>query len=44
MPGANPRVENLKGVSIGLALTLLANIRQGWRGLPETNILAYNKQ
>jgi hypothetical protein len=34
--GAYPRVEHLKGASLGPA-----NIRLGWRGLPETNTLAY---
>jgi hypothetical protein len=34
-------VEHLKGVSLGRALTLPANIRLGWKGLPETTTLAY---
>jgi hypothetical protein len=33
MTGAYPRVEQLKGAL--LALALLANIRLGWKGLPE---------
>jgi hypothetical protein len=32
---AYPRVEHLKGSSLGQALTLLANITLGWRGLPK---------
>ena len=39
--GAYPRVENMKGVSLGKALALPANIRLGWKGLPGTNTLAY---
>jgi hypothetical protein len=39
--GAYPRVENLKGSSLGQAPTLPANIRLGWKGLPGTNTLAY---
>jgi hypothetical protein len=30
------RVEHLKDASLGLAPGLLANIRQGWNGLPGT--------
>ena len=30
-----------KGVLLGEALALPANIRIGWKGLPETNTLAY---
>jgi hypothetical protein len=40
-PGAYPRVEHPKGASLG---ALLANIRLGWKGLPETNNLAYYEQ
>ncbi len=40
-PGAYHRVEYLKGASLGLAPTLPANIRQGWKGFPETNTLAF---
>ncbi len=40
-PGAYPRVENLKGASHGQASALPANIILGWKGLPETNTLAY---
>jgi hypothetical protein len=29
-----PRVEHLKGVSLGYAPALPANIRLGWKGLP----------
>ncbi len=32
-PGALPRVEHLKGVSLGKASALIANIRLGWKGL-----------
>ncbi len=31
----------LKGASLGQAPALRANIRQGWKGLPGTNTLAY---
>jgi hypothetical protein len=34
-PGAYPRVDHLKGS--------LTTIRLGWKGLPETNTLAYHK-
>jgi len=40
-PGACPRVEYLKGVRLGLALALTADIRLGWKGLAGTNSLAY---
>jgi len=36
-PGAYPRVEHLKGASLGLSLALPANIRLGWKGLPGPN-------
>jgi len=42
-PGAYPREEHLKVVSLGQAPALLANIRLGWKGLPGTNTLAYYK-
>jgi hypothetical protein len=38
-PGANPRVEHMKGASLGLTLALPANIRLGWKGLPGANTL-----
>jgi hypothetical protein len=38
---ANPRMEHLKGAPIGLALALAANLRLDWKGLKETNTLAY---
>ncbi len=38
-PVAYLRVEHMTGASLG-ALALPANIRQGWKGLPETNALA----
>jgi hypothetical protein len=38
---AYPRVEHLKGASLGQAPGLPANIRLGWRGLLGTNTLAY---
>ncbi len=34
-------MEYLKGVSLGYVLALLGNIRLGWKGLPETNPVAY---
>ncbi len=40
-PGAYPRVENLKGASLGQALALTAKIRLSWKGLEGTNALAY---
>jgi len=40
-PGAYPRVEHLKGSSIGLAPALPTNLRLGWKFLPGTNTLAY---
>jgi hypothetical protein len=42
-PGAYPKVEHLKGASVGSALALPAKIRLGWKNLPRTNTLAYNK-
>ncbi len=39
-----PRVENLKGLLLGLALALPANIRLGWKDLPVTNAPAYYEQ
>ncbi len=33
----------MKGASLGQAPALPANIRLGWKGLPETNTLAYLK-
>jgi hypothetical protein len=38
---AYTRVEHLKGASFRLALALLGNIRQGWKGLPGTDTVAY---
>jgi hypothetical protein len=40
-PGAYPRVEQLKGASLGLAPALPANIKLDWIGFPGTNTLAY---
>ncbi len=40
-PGAYPRVEHLKGVSLGWASTLPANTIQSWRGLQGANTLTY---
>jgi hypothetical protein len=40
-PGAYPRVEHPIGASFGKAPALPANIRLGWKGLPEMNTLAY---
>ncbi len=40
---ANPKVEHLKGASLGKAPALPENIRLGWKGLPKTNTLAYCK-
>ncbi len=42
-PGAYHRVEHLKGATLGQAPALPANIRLGWKGLPGTNTLAYDK-
>ncbi len=39
--GAYPRVESLKGTSLGYDLALTANIRLAWKGIPGTNTLAY---
>jgi hypothetical protein len=41
--GAYPGEENLKGASFGTAPALPTNIRLGWKGISETNILAYEK-
>jgi hypothetical protein len=38
---AYPRVEHLKGASLGQAPALPANIRLGWKGLSRTNTLSY---
>ncbi len=38
---AYPRVEHLKGASLGKDPALPANKRLGWTGLPETNTVAY---
>ncbi len=40
-PGAHPRVETVKGASLGYALASSAHIRLGWESLPGTNTLAY---
>jgi hypothetical protein len=40
-PGACPRVEHLKGDSIGQAPALPANIRLSLKGLPGKNAPAY---
>ncbi len=40
-PGAYPRVEYLKGASLGPSPALPANTRLNWKGLPGTNTLAY---
>jgi hypothetical protein len=42
--GAYTRVENLKGALLRLVQALHAIIRLTWKGSPETNTLAYNKQ
>jgi hypothetical protein len=34
-------LEYLKGASLRQALTLITNIKLGWKGLPLTNTLAY---
>ncbi len=39
--GAYPRVEHLQGASLRQAPALPTIIRLGWKGLPETNTLAY---
>jgi hypothetical protein len=41
MPGAYPRMELLKGASLGHTVALPANIRLGWKGLLGTNTQAY---
>ncbi len=38
---STPRVEHLKGASLGLAAALHANIIQGWKGMLEANGLDY---
>jgi hypothetical protein len=40
-PGAYPRVEHLKDVSLGQAPSLPARTEQSWKGLPVANALAY---
>ncbi len=40
-PGAYPRVDHLKDVSLGQAPALPVNTRLFWKGLPGTNTLAY---
>ena len=40
-PGANPREEHLRGALLNYAPALLANIIIVWKGLQETNTLAY---
>jgi hypothetical protein len=39
--GAYPRVEHLKGASLGKTPAVSADIRQGLKGLQGTNALAY---
>jgi len=39
-PGAYPRLEHMKGASLGKATALPANIGLGWKDLPGTNTLA----
>jgi len=41
--GAYPRVEYLKGASLGSALALLAHNSPGREGMPGTDALAYCK-
>ncbi len=36
-----PRVEDLKGASLGYASALPTNTRLGWKGWPVKNTLAY---
>jgi hypothetical protein len=36
-----PIVEHLKGASFGYAYSLIANIGQGWKGLPGTITQVY---
>jgi hypothetical protein len=43
-PRAYSIVEHLKGSSIGQVPALQTDNRPGWKGLPETNILAYYKK
>ncbi len=40
-PRAYPRLEHLKGASLGYATAFPTNITLGWKGLPATNSLAY---
>jgi len=40
-PGAYPREEHLKGVSLGWAPALPTNIRLGWKSLSGTNAAGY---
>jgi len=42
--GVYPKVEHLKGTSLGYAPTLPANIRLGFKGLLGANTLAYYKR
>jgi hypothetical protein len=39
MPEAYPKVEQIKGASLGWALALPSNIRIGWKGITETSTL-----
>jgi hypothetical protein len=41
MPEAYPKVERLKGASLGEAPALSANIRLGWKSSPVANTSAY---
>jgi len=43
LPVALPGVEHLKCALLGYTLPLFANIRLGWKGLPEANILAFKE-
>jgi hypothetical protein len=38
---AYPRVEHLKGAPLGYAPAFTTNLRLVWKGMPETNALAY---
>jgi hypothetical protein len=40
-PGDYPRVEHLKGASLGWTPAFPANIRLGWKSLPGTNAQTY---
>ncbi len=42
-PGAYPRVDHLKGVSLGQAAALPVNTILSWKGVQGTNTLAYSK-